>query len=95
MNSVRRRIYDLMIKDAEARDEFGQEKYKKRLRNGDGRDSLVDAYQEVLDLTVYLRKEIEGKPRNSKGIGELQPMYEDVLSIWFRLRNLLYRLDGK
>lgn len=49
-------IWDLVIADMKARDEFGHRKYGTRLRAYDGRDTLVDAYQESLDKTVYLRK---------------------------------------
>ena len=35
-----------------------QKKYGHRLTAGDGRDCLIDAYQEALDLVVYLRKAI-------------------------------------
>jgi hypothetical protein len=52
-------IWELVIADMRARDEFGRQKYGKPLRAHDGRSSLVDAYQEVLDLAVYLRKAIE------------------------------------
>jgi len=51
-------VWDLVIDDMCARDLMGQEKYGQRLTPGDGRDSLVDAYQEALDLAVYLRKAI-------------------------------------
>jgi hypothetical protein len=41
------------------RDRIGREKYGTPLQPHNGRDSLVDAYQEALDLCVYLRNEIE------------------------------------
>jgi hypothetical protein len=37
----------------------GMATYGRPLTTGDGRDSLWDAYEEVLDLAVYIRKEIE------------------------------------
>lgn len=37
----------------------GMATYGKPLTTGDGRDSLWDAYEEILDLAVYIRKEIE------------------------------------
>lgn len=48
-------IWPLVIKDMADRDNFGKEKYKQRLQGFNGRDMLMDAYQEVLDLAVYLR----------------------------------------
>jgi hypothetical protein len=41
------------------RDVTGAAKYGTRLQPFNGRDSLVDAYQEALDLVVYLRQRIE------------------------------------
>lgn len=51
-------IWDLVVHDMQERDESGLRKYKQRLLAGDGRDPLKDAYQEALDLSVYLRKAI-------------------------------------
>lgn len=50
--------WDLVMDDMRARDNFGFQKYGTRLQADNGRDSLVDAYQEALDLAVYLRNEI-------------------------------------
>lgn len=44
--------------DIAARDLIGLERYGVRLAHGNGRDHLVDAYQEALDFVVYLRTEI-------------------------------------
>lgn len=52
-------VWDLVVKDMRERDRMGARKYGRRLRARDGRDGLVDAYQEALDLAVYLRKRIE------------------------------------
>jgi len=43
------------MRDMTERDIFGAEKYGVRLQPGNGRDFLVDAYQEALDLVAYLR----------------------------------------
>ena len=51
-------VWDLVIKDMQDRDQFGASKHGTHLQPENGRDSLVDAYQEALDLAVYLRKEI-------------------------------------
>jgi len=50
--------WDLVIQDMKDRDRWGREKYKTPLQPFNGRDSLSDAYQEALDLSVYLRNEI-------------------------------------
>jgi len=49
-------MWDLVQKDMAERDQFGIEKYNTRLQPHNGRDCLFDAYQEALDLVVYLRQ---------------------------------------
>jgi len=49
-------VWDLVAEDMSARDRFGFQKYGTRLRPHNGRDALKDAYQEALDLCVYLRQ---------------------------------------
>jgi hypothetical protein len=55
----RRPSWELVIEDMEERNRTGIAKYGTPLQPMNGRDSLVDAYQEALDLVVYLRNEIE------------------------------------
>lgn len=52
-------IWDLVIADMKERDVVGRERYGTPLQTNNGRDALLDAYQEALDLVVYLRQEIE------------------------------------
>lgn len=47
------------LRDLIARDAAGFKKYGQNLETHDGRDSLLDAYQEALDLVQYLRKALE------------------------------------
>lgn len=56
-------VWDLVIQDMRARDAMGAVKYGTRLQAYNGRDALVDAYQEALDLCVYLRQAIEERKR--------------------------------
>ena len=58
-------IWALVMADMEARDREGRRKYGTPLQAFNGRDALVDAYQEALDLVVYLRQAIE--ERNARG----------------------------
>lgn len=51
-------IWDLVIRDMQDRDATGLQKYHTRLQANNGRDALTDAYQEALDLCVYLRQAI-------------------------------------
>lgn len=51
-------VWDLVEADMRERDRIGAQKYGTRLQPHNGRDALVDAYQEALDLVVYLRQAI-------------------------------------
>ena len=51
-------IFALVREDMEERERLGIERYGQTLQANDGRDSLVDAYQEALDMAIYLRKAI-------------------------------------
>lgn len=53
-----RPILDMVIDDVRDRDRIGRAKYGTSLQAGNGRDPLVDAYQEALDLAFYLRQAI-------------------------------------
>lgn len=50
--------WGLVISDMAARNTFGRNKYGVPLQPGNGRDALMDAYEEALDLCVYLRTAI-------------------------------------
>jgi hypothetical protein len=52
-------VWRLVIDDMEARRELGIERYGTPLQAHNGRDPLVDAYQEALDLAAYLRQAVE------------------------------------
>jgi len=51
-------VASLVHEDLERRVEEGAEEYGERLTTENGRDPLVDAYQEVLDTALYLRQEL-------------------------------------
>jgi hypothetical protein len=51
-------VWPLVVADIQARDADGRRKYGTPLQPHNGRDALVDAYQEALDLAVYLRQAI-------------------------------------
>jgi hypothetical protein len=52
-------VTTLVKNDLEARSQAGEKKYGTRLKTNNGRNAMVDAYQEVLDLACYLRQMIE------------------------------------
>ena len=49
-------VWDLVLKDIKERDQSGLKKYGTRLQPNNGRNPLIDAYQEALDLVVYFLK---------------------------------------
>lgn len=51
-------VWPLVVADMNARDAEGRRKYGVPLQPFNGRDVLIDAYQEALDLCVYLRQAI-------------------------------------
>lgn len=51
-------IQDLVIADIADRKAVGLERYGTLLQAHNGRDALMDAYQEVLDLAAFLRQVI-------------------------------------
>ena len=52
-------IWEMVIEDMKERDQVGEARYGTKLQKFNGRNSAVDAYQEGLDLVVYLRQLIE------------------------------------
>ena len=51
-------VWELVITDMHQRDAIGVAKYHTRLQPNNGRNALIDAYQEILDAAVYLRQRI-------------------------------------
>ena len=47
-------IAEMVKQDIEVRAEIGEKTYGERLRAFNGRDALWDAYEEALDLCMYL-----------------------------------------
>lgn len=51
-------VWPLVMVDMAGRDKLGRERYGTQLQPHNGRDALRDAYEEALDLAVYLRTAI-------------------------------------
>ena len=51
-------VADYVLADIQARVEAGEAKYGTKLMTYNGRDPLWDAYQEAIDLVMYLRQAI-------------------------------------
>jgi hypothetical protein len=61
-------IWSLVVADIQARDVLGRQRYGTPLQAHNGRDALQDAYEEALDLAVYLQQAIEERrqPRQAE-----------------------------
>ncbi len=57
--NARPATWELVIEDMRARDHSGRAKYGTPLQPFNGRNNLIDLYQELLDACVYVRNEIE------------------------------------
>lgn len=80
---------DKVIIDLIARDEMGFKKYGQNLETYDGRNTLVDAYQEALDLLQYLRKY-----REELGHPALQSIYFHAMIACLRIRQAISSMPG-
>lgn len=66
-------IWEMVIADMKERDLVGEKRYGTKLQAFNGRNSAVDAYQEGLDLAVYLRQLVEER----KEMIEVLKWYDD------------------
>lgn len=64
-------IQDLVIADIQERKRVGIERYGTLLQALNGRDALVDTYQEILDGAQYIRQEIEERRLFLDSVGAL------------------------
>lgn len=79
------------IDDLTDRKKFGLDKYNTVLQAFNGRNALVDAYQEIQDLLVYLRQAMcENRVLNR----ELWDLYTNTLKSFLLLKRELIKLDG-
>lgn len=68
-------VTDAVIADMVTRRETGTKKYGVELLTFNGRDALLEAYQESLDLTVYLKQALMERDANAKGKGQERESY--------------------
>jgi hypothetical protein len=82
----------MVINDALSRDAIGKERYGTRLQPFNGRDSLRDAYEEVLDGAVYLKNvQLEQSWQD----WELENAYRLLLATACLIRARLLERDGQ
>lgn len=65
-------ICNLIVDDLKLREALGLRKYRRTLADAGGRDWLQEAYEEVLDVAFYLRKEIEERKQDDHDIARAE-----------------------
>jgi hypothetical protein len=84
-----RHIRDRVANDLEGRKQFGLVKYGTTLQAYNGRDALLDAYDELLDAACYARQRLlETSPASVEYL-LLFETYDDIVSHLPRLRRLM------
>lgn len=76
--NAERPTWEIVVEDMKERDQTGREKYGVHLQPCNGRKSIVDAYQESLDHTVYLKNEIIERDRMEARIRHLEQELKDT-----------------
>lgn len=80
-------VLPLVLQDLKDRAEMGKQKYGTYLRTMNGRSALMDAYQEALDLVMYLRQEIEENKETEPSDTELFLLARDLREAVTRKRS--------
>lgn len=83
-------VYAMVAADARARHEFGMAKYSVPLVADNGRDHLMDAYQEALDCVVYMRAAAEASGDEH---GPLSDLYRTCLEDAVDVRGAILARD--
>ncbi len=73
---------DMVLSDMDDRDRLGRERYGVPLTPNNGRDSLVDLYQELLDSAVYAYNKIHEIKLNDPKVGWV--VLDDILHATIR-----------
>ena len=60
-------VVDFVLADVQERAEMGKRKYGTYLEAFNGRDPLWDAYQEAIDLAMYLRQALLERASSDHG----------------------------
>jgi hypothetical protein len=84
-------IREGLLKDMRDRDAWGREKYKVPLQPFNGRDALVDLYQEFLDATAYTMQYRLENPQDPT----FEEIYKSLLSQLNFIKGQLFGRDGR
>lgn len=81
-------IVDLVIKDMKDRKKLGLKRYGVALQANNGRDSLQDLYEELLDACIYIKQVLEeDRLMMKKIIKKLEKKTGKNFSIWINLKS--------
>lgn len=92
-------VTDAVIADLQTRREGGIKKYGNELESGNGRNALVDAYQEATDLALYLRQRVMEDQDREEARVELEKVkatvfkFRDVIQPAWVFNDLLEQID--
>jgi hypothetical protein len=82
------KVFPELIKDIEARNQLGMKTYHRPLTTFNGRNALLDVYEEMLDACVYLKQRLMEEALIERPL-QLQERMDgkcvrggDVLRIW-------------
>jgi hypothetical protein len=93
------KIQELLRSDIVERDANGLKKYGVRLRPHDGRNTLHDIYQELLDTLVYSVKYhsemMVAYPSGSMETQNGYHLFKRSLDLVVDVRRLIYKVEGK
>lgn len=64
---TRQSVVDAVMIDLEGRRVLGRARYGEELRTDNGRNALLDAYEEALDLACYLKQALLEQPTTPNG----------------------------
>ena len=73
-------VTDQLIEHLRARSEFGQVKYGRYMEPFDGRDTLLDALEEALDLAQYLQKALMERDQLKSDIAHLLVFHQPTMT---------------
>jgi hypothetical protein len=83
-------VHEAVLIDMGERDEFGRRKYGTPLQPFNGRDSLVDLYQELLDCCVYsANHQVECAPSGFAGFLVVSGLHDDLIRMTLRVKRLI------
>lgn len=84
-------VANCLVKDMQERDAIGKERYGVRLQPFNGRDALIDAYQEIADCTVYAKQYALEHPDDA----DVQKLYKQSLLLVMFFKSRILAREGK